>query len=221
MIKLIALDWNGTLLSDTAACVEADNVLLKSLGGRPVGINLHRDTIVIPANDFYAMHGIPRDVLEKNVDVISRTFHEHYERRAARCRTRAGVRELLAWLKCRGIASVIISNHTVAGIESQLERLKIKEYFAAVLANEHLTTSMMERNKLMKLQRYLQEKGCNADEAIIVGDSPEEVEIGKALRIATVAITGGSYSTQRLRKAGPDYLISKLGQLRKIVDDIQ
>lgn len=52
---------------------------------------------------------------------------------------------------------------------------------------------------------------------MIIGDSPEEVEIGKDVGIKTVAITGGYYSTSRLRKSKPDFLINNLIELIRIV----
>jgi len=53
---------------------------------------------------------------------------------------------------------------------------------------------------------------------LIVGDSTEEIEIGKRIGIKNVAITGGWVATSRLKNAQPDYLINNLGKLRSIIE---
>jgi phosphoglycolate phosphatase len=63
----------------------------------------------------------------------------------------------------------------------------------------------------------MRKQGCKKDEVIIIGDSPEEIEVGKAAGIKTVAITGGYYSTARLKASKPDFLISNLKELIGIV----
>jgi len=57
------------------------------------------------------------------------------------------------------------------------------------------------------------------DDIIIVGDSLEEIEIGKNLGIKTVAITNGYVSTARLKAAKPDFLINTLTELIDIVEN--
>ncbi|MFA6549934.1 MAG: HAD family hydrolase, partial [Candidatus Gracilibacteria bacterium] len=65
MKKLIVFDWNGTLLSDTQACMEADNHVLKAFGGKSVDLKTYRDTIVIPAIDFCVQHGCNRKEIQQ------------------------------------------------------------------------------------------------------------------------------------------------------------
>lgn len=221
VLKSAAWDWNGVLIADTCACLDADNHVLETFGGTPVNIKQYRETIIIPAIDFYAQHGCDRDELLANSEKLGEVFHSFYEPRAARCRTRRGAREALKFLKANFIDSVILSNHTVEGIEFQLNRLNIADYFAKILANSELDSSMKERNKLEKLARYLSAKGYKGSEALIIGDSPEEIEIGKKLGLTTIAITDGYYSTPRLRAAKPDYLINNLAEIKQIVESNQ
>jgi phosphoglycolate phosphatase-like HAD superfamily hydrolase len=217
MIKLVTFDWNGTLLADTRACMDADNHVLKTFGGNPVDLKTYRDTIIIPAIDFYTLHGCDREELEAKYEEVGRTFHEFYEPRASRCRTRIGTRKALEFLKRQSIDSIILSNHTLGGIGFQLRRLKISDYISHVLANSELDSSMKERNKQKRLSQFLGSRDYESDEVIIIGDSPEEVEIGKALGLRTVAITDGYYSTPRLEASGPDHLITNIKELIGVV----
>jgi phosphoglycolate phosphatase-like HAD superfamily hydrolase len=221
VLKLATWDWNATLIADTRACMDTDNHVLETFGGTPVTLKQYRETIIIPAVDFYAQHGCDREELLANSERLGKVFHSFYEPRAARCRTRRGAREALEFLKANSIDSVILSNHTFRGIEFQLKRLNIADYFAEILANSELDGSMKGRNKLDKLAHYLSTNGYKGSEVLIIGDSPEEIEIGRKLGLVTIAITRGYYSTSRLRAAKPDYLIGNLAEIKPIVESNQ
>ena len=97
MIKLVVFDWNGTILSDTMACMDSDNHLIKFFGGKPVDLKTYRDTVIIPSNSFYARHGCRMDIIAKQSNRLGQ-FHSFYEERAKKCRTRKGAKEILEWL---------------------------------------------------------------------------------------------------------------------------
>jgi phosphoglycolate phosphatase len=216
MIRLIVFDWNGTLLSDTSACLDADNHIIKYFGGKPINLKTYRDTVVIPSYNFYALHGCKMAKLDKKFGMI---FHSFYEERAKKCRTRKGAKETLKWLYSNSIGSVILSNHTKNGIIFQLKRLRLDSYIKKVLANSELDAPIKKRNKLKKLQDYIKQNHYNKNEIIIVGDSPEESEIAKKIGIKSVLITDGYYSTSRLKKSKPDYIINNLKEIKKIIKE--
>ncbi len=217
MIRLVVFDWNGTLLSDTNACMDADNHVIKFFGGNPVNLKTYRDTIIIPSNRFYAQHGCKMSQLIKESAKLGRVFHSFYEERAKKCRARKGAKEILKWLHSNSITSIILSNHTVKGISFQLRRLKLDKYIDQILANSELDTSMIKRNKHEKLQNYMRKNHYNRNEILIVGDSPEESEIAKNLGIKSALITYGYYSIARLKSSKPNHIINNLKELKKII----
>lgn len=213
MIKLVVFDWNGTLLSDTRACLAATNEVLKLFKKKPLTLQAYRATINAPVIEFYVQHGIKRDHLVENTQELSHIFHTFYEKRAQHCRTRAGARATLIYLKRHNIQGIILSNHTVAGITTQLKRLKLDGAITTVLANSALDTVVHGKNKLEKLQAYLRKEGIKPHETLIIGDSTEEIEVGKALGLTTVALCHGYYAEHRLRALHPDYVLGHLGEL--------
>ena len=56
---------------------------------------------------------------------------------------------------------------------------------------------------------------------IIVGDSIEEIEIGRKFGMKTVAYTQGDYTPYRLKKKKPDFLIDNLKQLKSIIKKLK
>ncbi len=220
MIKLVAFDWNGTLLSDTKPVVDADNMVLKKLGLPPITVSQFRDIFAVPLAEYYAACGVGRELYLKRSREVEGWFHAAYEERAKRVRTRSGARQLLHWLEERKIASVIFSNHTYEGIHFQLQRLDIAQYFSEVLARDIHNGPVEKRIKGPKLEAYIEAHNYKKSEVLIVADGIEEIEIAKTLGISCATITGGYTSAARLKGASPDFLIHSLIGLEKIIEKL-
>lgn len=218
MIKLVAFDWNGTLLSDTICCWEGANVQLKFCDCKPMSLLRFRETFEVPVVNSLVANGADREFCQKNKVAVAEAFHTFYEKRAATARTRAGTRDVLKWLHQRKIFSMIYSNHTSSGIESQLNRLKIKHFMDKVLANPAVEGSLhRKKTKGQKLAEYIKGKKLKPLEVISVGDTKEEIEIGKHFGYHTVGITGGYNTTKDLKKVHPDFLIHNMKDLIPII----
>ena len=217
MIQLVTWDWNGTVIADTQACMDAGNHVIETFGGKPLPRNVYRRVFDFPTLEFYCNQGADRESLIAGD--FAETFHEYYEPRASKCRTRRGAREMLSWLEDKSIDSVILSNHIKNAIIQQLQRLGMKRYFAEVLANEDAGSTASGKNKIQRIHDYLSQTNFNPSEAIIIGDSPEDIGIGKTLGMGTVAITNGYFSIPRLRASNPDYMIGNLGELVGIIEN--
>lgn len=208
MINLVTFDWNGTLLADTQACMDAGNHVIETFGGRPLPRNVYSKVFDFPTLEFYCNQGADRDALLAND--FAGVFHEYYEPRASKCHTRRGARKVLSWLDDKSIDSVILSNHIKGAIIQQLQRLSMEEYFAEVLANEDTKSTASGKNKIERMINYMESIDINPRNAVIIGDSPEDIGIGKELGMRTIAITDGYYSTSRLRASRPDDVVSSL-----------
>ena len=90
VIKLVAFDWNGTILADTQACHEADNASLKLMGAKPISLRKFQETFEVPIINFYEKIGVDPKIAIKHYEKTESVFHLLYEKRAINCRTRAG-----------------------------------------------------------------------------------------------------------------------------------
>lgn len=217
-IKLIAFDWNGTLLSDTVAAWQAGNETFKMYKMKPISLSEFRKTFSIPISKLWTAHGGDKKVLTKQ----ALEYHPLYEQRAKHSRTRAGSKETLNWLKKQGIKKVIYSNHISSEIRKQLERLKINKYFPQILARSANDFSHVHsRGKEDKLVKFVRRHKYQPKEVLTVGDTEEEIEIGKRHRFHTVAITGGYNSAARLKKHKPDFLIHNMIELKNIIKKLK
>jgi phosphoglycolate phosphatase len=208
------IDWNGTLLDDAHAVWKANNEVLAAFGGNRISLETLRQTWDIPLIDFYVRHGCDRNRIESDAKRLGSTFAKSYEPLAERARARLGAYQLLETLGKLGAMRVILSNYTTLGIEAQLERLGLRTDL--VLANDGPDGPVVRRNKAEKLLCYLGNMTSGAG-AVIIGDSPEEVEIGQRVGIWTIAVGGGLCSLRRLQAAQPDFLVRSLRQATTLI----
>lgn len=220
MIKLVAFDWNGTIFADTFAIYESNNESFKLLNIKPISFKTFQKYYDVPIKRFFMALGASEEDLDKKASQIANAFHSQYELRVAKVRSRAYAKELLKYLTKNKIRSVIFSNHILESIEKQLKRLKLDKYFSCILANSRLESALLGRTKKEKLKKYMEENKLLVNEVLIIGDTVEEIEIGRELEVTTAAITHGNCSTVRLKKARPDYLISSLRNLIRIIERI-
>jgi len=217
MVELVVFDWNGTLLADTQAMMDAGNLVIKTFGGKPLSRAEYSKAFDFPTMEFYCKQGSDQKSMIEG-DYVG-VFHNHYETRAKKCRTRRGARGVLKYLQGNSIKSVILSNHVNDAINEQLRRLDIKDYFHEVLGNRDKSLTATGRNKVQRIRDYLDINDVNSEKAIIIGDSTEDIEIGKELGMQTIGLTGGYFSTPRLRAHNPDYMINNLGELIGIINE--
>ncbi len=219
-IKLVVFDWNGTLFDDTRIVLVAANASeIPMLGLAPVTLAQMRDSYEVPIIKAYENLGVDPELFRQKSPEISPIFHKTYEPLVAKARTRPGARRLLDALKTNHAQMIILSNHTVEGIYFQLSRLKLGHYFSDILANEN-TNASHHTGKQHRLEAYLEKNHFEPNEVVIIGDTPEEVKIGRSLGLHTISISGGMCSRSRLVAAKPDYLVSSVKQVVNIVEGI-
>lgn len=220
-IKLVAFDWNGTILSDTNAVVRTETHVLKQYGLPPTNLKQFQEVYDIPIGLYWTKMGIDEELFKKDADKIYKLFIDFYEPQEKVCRTRSGAKEIFQYLKQEGIGIVIFSNHPQGHIVRQLERLKLNTYVAQVFGRGQSDNSHMhERSKGAKLNAYVMSEQINPDSVITVGDTIEEIDVAREYGFKSVSLTGGYQSERRLRNANPDYLIHNLVQLKDIISQI-
>jgi phosphoglycolate phosphatase len=217
MIDLVVFDWNGTILADTELTVKACNHQIESFDGIPLSREEFIKKLYFPIPGFLIEQGCDPEAVKD--PRFAEIFHQFYEARADKCRTRRGVRAVLEYNIVSEIDSLILSNHVAPEIQRQLDRRNLSEYFKAVLAHDSCVESGQGNNKIHRFERYLSETGQDPGKALIVGDAPEDVSIGKEFGMITVALTDGFYPTSKLRASNPDYLISNVGKLVDILEE--
>ncbi len=217
--QAVIFDWNGTILADTVCCLHATNVVLSIFELPSVTLEEYREAYTIPFQEMYKTFGCHERLMEGRQDELIQTFSRAYERRSLRARARKGAEMALTYLRDQGKTTAILSNYKIPKIKEQAQRLGLLSYFDAILANENNEEDPFHlRSKGERLKHFVD--AHETQRAIIVGDSIEEIEIAQHYGYVSVALTEGTCSRPRLRKANPDFLISSLEELPDITKKV-
>ncbi len=219
MIKLVAFDWNGTILDDIEGGVKAESAVRLHFGFDATNADEIREHFVIPIRQYWINAGLSPEFFDSHSQEIDAEFMKNYEPEEAFASMRHNTKEILQWLEDQKIQSVIVSNHIIPHIEKQTNRFGIRNHFKAILAREVLG-DLTHHEKTFKdelLRQYVESNNLNPKEVMIVGDTMEEIEIGKKFGYLTVALTNGWQSEKRLLTSRPDYLINDLIELKDII----
>lgn len=217
-IKLVAFDWNGTLIEDTEATLKANNSAFKTYGLNTISLKQYQDSFDIPLINYWKKLGFDKQTIDDYFKKVEKQYHKHYEKLEGKCSVRKGVRETLRWLQKSNIKASIYSNHTKSHINKQLTRLEIKKFINPIIARNLDDKSLhYKRGKGSKLHNYIKIKKLKNNEVLSIGDSEEEIEIAKEFGYYSIAITGGWNSISRLKKHHPDFLIHNMKDLIPII----
>lgn len=218
--QAVIFDWNGTLLSDTTLCLRATNESLALFGIAPVSLETYRREHRLPLDAMYAAFGCEAIELKQRRHELMTTWSAFYDRHVPTARLRRGAKDTLCHLKGRRHKVAILSNHIVEEIVTRTAQHAIDHHFDDILANapHELYSIMDKKSKGGRLQAFIDEHDIKC--AVVIGDTPEEVEIAHAHGYIGVALSDGVCSLSRLRAAKPDFLIKSLAELPAITQKI-
>jgi phosphoglycolate phosphatase len=208
-ISLLIFDLDGTLVNTLEDIASSVNFTLQKLG-RPV--------IPIDAVRQYVGDGIEmlmqralgtRD--EFLFDAVGIYKVHHSRNLVVRSRLYPAVIDMLEHF--RGLPMTVISNKTSEFVHPLLDGLRISHYFSMVLGAD---SGLPLKPAPDAIRHIMAEFGAPQERTAIVGDGTTDVRAGKAAGIITCSVTYGFRSEEELRKAGPDYIIHTLSELKNL-----
>ncbi len=125
-----------------------------------------------------------------------------------------GARELIEELKGRGHAVVLASSAKEDEVNHYLDLLDARD-----LADDWTTSADVESTKPQPdLVNAAMEK-AGTGEAVMVGDTPWDVQAAERAGIETVAVLTGGFSEAELREAGAVAVFESIEELSEALDD--
>lgn len=213
MIKLIILDFDGTLGDTRANIVLTMRRTLVRLGYAVPDEETIASTIGVPLEKGFEqmLPGIsPADVA-----LCARTYRIIFEK----CRKELvpnlfpHVMETLTALKEAGYVLTIASSRSYGSLKEFLQEMGIAPYISYVLGANSVTHAKPHPEPVLKTMADL---GFQADETLVVGDMPVDIQMGKGAGARTCAVTYGNASREELIAAGADYVIDDFSELTGI-----
>jgi phosphoglycolate phosphatase-like HAD superfamily hydrolase len=127
-----------------------------------------------------------------------------------------GIPELLDELSAREDVLVgLLTGNFSEGARLKLEHYGLAGHFAfGGFGDEHQHRNDVARQALADFDRFAAREGHDIRRAQVwvIGDTPADVECGRAIRATVVAVCTGFYAMEALAAAEPDHLFVDLGE---------
>jgi HAD superfamily hydrolase (TIGR01549 family) len=125
-----------------------------------------------------------------------------------------GARELIVTLKERSHRVFLASSSPQSELDHYLDLLDVRELVDGWTTDDDVESTKPEPD----LVRAALEK-AGADEAVMVGDTPWDIEAAGKAGVETVAVLTGGFSEQELREAGAAAVCASPVELRRNLDE--
>ena len=208
MVKAILFDFDGTLVDASEAIVQTFNAVMSHFGLDPWA-----------SRRITAGIGRPLATLFQEIRTECRPFQlqemlEAYEELARRedpqaVRLQPNVRRTLATLS-ESVQMGVVTSRRGGGALEILRRFGLETYFSAVIGIESV-----ERPKpdAQPLRLALELLGVSPEEALMVGDTGDDVRSARNAGVRSAAVTTGHQTLGTLLEAQPDYIIHDLYEI--------
>lgn len=222
--RLLLFDIDGTLITSGGAGEAALKDAMRSRFGVEedlAGIILAGATDARIARELLEKHGI--SVSPENVAALLDTYLGHLSDRIGRHdgKLLPGIVPLLNVLSQREDAVLaLLTGNVSRGAEIKLTHYGVWDFFEfGAFADDH-----HDRNELGKFARAraLERHGEEfpPSRIYVIGDTPKDIECGRAIGACTVAIATGHYSAAELKDHSPDFLFEDLSDTDRVVSHL-
>ena len=202
-MKLIILDFDGTLADTRGLIVMTMQQTIQELGLEPrtddqcaamIGLPLKQAfTDLIPMTD--AMGDLCVDTYRK----IFKENNTNYTAPAF-----PNVLETLRLLSDKGFTLTIASSRSHWSLMEFVESMNLQEVMSYILGGDDVTQAKPNPEPVLKTLEIF---GCTPDEALVVGDTWYDIEMGRRAGVRTCGVTYGNGTREELLNAGADFLI--------------
>jgi phosphoglycolate phosphatase len=212
--KVVMLDFDGTTACTVHAIYHAAKRMLKEYGYEIEKDIVYKNFGLALPYSFYCFAGVESFDEATSQQMIA-DYNRIYQAEAEQLiELFDGVTETLDTLKKAGVKIVIASNNVHPVLERQLANLGIRQYIDDIVAVEDVENVKPAPDIALEVLRR-----CNikADEAIVVGDSTYDMDMGREAGCDLCGVSYGGHTPEMLREKGAKHIIDNFSELVKIV----
>jgi HAD superfamily hydrolase (TIGR01509 family) len=202
-INTLLFDWDGTVVDSAQLGLVAYEKAFAELG---VPFDHETYAKVYSPNwlSVYEGLGLPKDQWQRADEL----WTHHYGQQNADLIKGAG--ETIAALRQKGYRLGVVSSGNDCRINREINELGLAGSFEVVVCHEHITNRKPHPEGLETALRLL---GCSSEESCYVGDTPEDIEMGKGAKTMTVGVRSNYPTSWKLENHHPDIVIELLTEL--------
>ena len=208
-MKLIILDFDGTLADTRSLIVKTMQQTLLALGLEFRTDDQCTAMIGLPLKQaFTNLMPLTGEMGERCAETYRRIFNENNA--VYTVPAFPNVLETLHRLSEKGYILTIASSRSHRSLMEFVEDMHLNEVIPYVLGADDVTQAKPHPEPVLKT---LEAFGCKPEDAIVVGDTWYDIEMGRRAGVRTCGVTYGNGTRQELTDAGADWLIDDFGEL--------
>jgi phosphoglycolate phosphatase len=210
-IKIIMLDFDGTLGDTTGVIIRTTQATIKELGlpsrtdeqcASMIGLRLVEiPPVLFPECDI-------------DVNLYAQTYRKNFYvfNTEGAVNLYPNVRETLSELKNRGLVLTIASSRSHHSLADYINNLDLSEYISYIIGGDDVSAGKPNPEAI---NRTLEKFGFKPEEAIMVGDTVFDVQMGINAGTYSCGVTYGNGTAESMSEA--TWLIDDFGNLLQIV----
>lgn len=212
--KVIMLDFDGTTACTVPAIYHAAKRMLQ-LHGYEVDKDVVYKNFGLALPFAFRCFAGDESIDDATIEQMIIEYNDFYREEAEPLiELFEGVPETLDTLKKAGVKIVIASNNVQPVIRRLTSNLGIADYIDDIVAVEDVENVKPAPDIALEVLRRCNIKG---EEALVVGDSTFDMDMGREAGCHLCGVTYGSHTPEMLRETGARYIIDKFSDLLKIV----
>ena len=202
-IKTLLFDWDGTLVDSAQLGLTAFEQSFAALGV-VFDHEIYREVYSPNWYSVYEAMGMPKEKWQLADDL----WVKHYGEQTAQ--PVAGAQQTLSDLKRAGYRLGVVSSGSQCRVVREISELGFESSFEIVVCNEQMENKKPHPEGLETAMRAL---GCASEMTCYVGDSPEDIEMGKRANLYTVGVRSDYPTSWKLQNHNPDIYLESIAAL--------
>ena len=208
MYELIVFDWDGTLMDSESRIVTCVQAAAADLSWTVPDYDATKEIIGLGLNEAMARLFPQRDADE--VQQMADQYRLHFlADQVPGSVLFDGAREVLSHLADTGYFIAVATGKSRRGLDRVLGALGLEDLFDATRCADETSS---KPDPLM-INELLDERRFHPKEAIMVGDTEYDLEMARNAGVASVGVSFGVHSVERLSDHGPIAIIHTLPEL--------
>ena len=206
----IIFDFDGTLADTQRGIIATAQEVLRRMGRGPADERALAATIGLPLRENFTRGAGLSDEEADRAVAIYRDIFETFAIPAIT--VFPGVEEVLAALSARGVPMAVASSRGQHSLEGLMHHLGLDRYIPLTLVFG-VETAARPKPAPDILYVILGKLGVKPEEALVVGDTTFDIEMGRAAGCYTCGVSYGNQSAGQVAGASPNYLLDDLRKL--------
>ncbi len=205
-ITTLLFDWDGTLVDSAQLGLTAFEQSFAALGVA-FDHDIYRAVYSPNWYSVYEAMGLPKEKWQLADDL----WVQHYGEQTAQ--PVPGAQQTIAELKQKGYRLGIVSSGSEGRVVREISELGLDSFFETVICNEQMENKKPHPEGLETAMRSL---GCVSGATCYVGDSPEDIQMGKRANLFTVGVRSAYPTSWKLKSHNPDIFVESLAELLEL-----